>query len=115
MTDFERLVIERFDKLDTDISGMKEDISELKTDMVSVKEEISDMKEDISGMKEDISSLKKTAIKTETELIPKTQMMLDNYMSIAEKVNVSNDLNEEVKMLRFDVDLIKQVLQVNNS
>ena len=101
MTDFERLVIERFDKLDTDISGMKEDIS--------------GMKDEISGMKEDISSLKKTAIKTETELIPKTQMMLDNYMSIAEKVNVSNDLNEEVKMLRFDVDLIKQVLQVNNS
>ena len=31
--------------------------------------------------------------------------------SIAEKVNISEDLKEEVRTLRFEVDLIKQVIQ----
>lgn len=97
MTEFEKLILEKLDNMQDDISTMRGGISTLQ--------------DDVSTMQSDIVALKKTAIKTETELIPKTQLMLDNYMSIAEKVNISDDLKEEVKTLRYEVDLIKQILQ----
>ena len=106
MTEFEKIVLEKLDNLSGEISGMKDEMS-------TMKGEMSTMKGEISGMKDDITALKRTAIRTETELIPKTQLMLDSYMSLAEKVNISNDLNEEVKTLRYEVDIIKKVLQLS--
>ena len=100
MTDFEKLVLEKLCTIETDISGMKTEIN-------GVKDEISGMKTKMDIMERDISTLKKTALRVETDLVPKTQLMLDNYMSIATKVKISDDLYEEVKTLRFEVDALK--------
>ena len=89
MTEFERLVIEKLGNLESKMDAMESEMQ---------------------GMKNDISALKKTAIKVETELIPKTQLMIDSYMGIANKVNISNDIYEEVKVLRYEVDLLKKAV-----
>ena len=96
MTEFEKIMLEKLDNIESDISGVKEDIS--------------GMKAEISTMKTDISALKKTAIKVETDLIPKTKLMLDSYMSIAERVNGYEDLHNEVAVLRYEVDLLKEAV-----
>ena len=100
MTEFEKIMLEKLDNIENDISGMKVEMSDM-------KEDISGIKAEMSSMKNDISALKKTAIKVETDLIPKTKLMLDSYMSIAEKVNSYDDLHEEVAVLRYEVDVLK--------
>ena len=87
MTEFEKIVIEKLGNMETKIDNM-----ETRMDR----------------MENDISALKKTAIKVETELVPKTQLMLDSYMSIVDKVKISDDIQEEVKILRYEVDVLKQ-------
>ncbi len=115
-SEFERIVLEKLAKLD--VLEEKFNTMENRLDTIDGKFDAIDGKFDaidkkFDTMEADLKSVKKTCLKVETELIPKTQLMLDNYMSIAEKVNISSDLQEEVKMLRYEVDLIKQRLSVS--
>ena len=100
-SEFERIVLEKLAKLDV-----------LEEKFNTMENRFDTMEKRLDTMETDLKSVKKTCLKVETELIPKTQLMLDNYMNIAEKVNISSDLQEEVKTLRYEVDLIKQVLNV---
>ena len=106
MTEFEKIVLEKLDNLSSEISGMKGEIS-------GIKGEISGIKGEMSIMKDDIIALKRTAIMTETELVPKVNLLLDCYTSLAEKVTISNETAEEVKTLRYEVDVMKKVLQIS--
>ena len=106
MTEFEKIVLEKLDNLSSEISGMKGEMS-------TMKGEISGMKSEMSIMKDDIIALKRTAIMTETELVPKVNLLLDCYTSLAEKVTISNETAEEVKTLRYEVDVMKKVLQIS--
>lgn len=99
MTEFEKIVLEKLDNLSSEISGIKGEISGIKGEM--------------STMKDDIIALKRTAIMTETELVPKVNLLLDCYTSLAEKVTISNETAEEVKTLRYEVDVMKKVLQIS--
>ena len=120
MTEFEKIVLEKLDNLSSEISGMKGEISGMKGEMSGMKGEISGMKGEMSTMKgemsimkDDIIALKRTAIMTETELVPKVNLLLDCYTSLAEKVTISNETAEEVKTLRYEVDVMKKVLQIS--
>ena len=93
MTEFEKLVIQKLDTmqgdisdLKTDVSDMKEDISTLKSEMSDVKEDISTLKSEMSDMQNDITALKRTSIKVEMELIPKTQLMLDKFRVLPKRL-----------------------------
>lgn len=108
-SEFERIVLEKLSKLDV----LEEKMSTMENRFDTMENRFDTMENRFGTMETDLKSVKKTCLKVETELIPKTQLMLDNYMSIAEKVNISSDLQEEVKMLRYEVDLIKQMLSVN--
>ena len=99
MTEFEKIVLEKLDNLSSEISGIKGEISGIKGEMPT--------------MKDDIIALKRTAIMTETELVPKVNLLLDCYTSLAEKVTISNETAEEVKTLRYEVDVMKKVLQIS--
>ncbi|MBQ6894912.1 MAG: hypothetical protein IJN40_05420 [Clostridia bacterium] len=123
-TEFERIVLEKLSKLDVleekfDTLENRFDTMENRFDTMenrfdNMENRFDNMEKRLDTMETDLKSVKKTALKVETELIPKTQLMLDNYMNIAEKVNISSDLQEEVKTLRYEVDIIKQILSVNN-
>ena len=113
MTEFEQAILSELKGIKTEIADIKSEMTDMKSEMTDMKSEMADMKDRMTVIEGDISALKITALKVETELVPKTQLMLDSYMSLAEKVNISNDLQEEVKTLRIEVDLIKQAI-LNN-
>lgn len=79
--------------------------------IINIENDVSGLKSDVSGLKDDVSILKLTSLKVEHELIPNVQHLLDNYVDIAKKVDVSNDLQEQYRELRFEVDLIKKRLE----
>ncbi len=120
MTEFEKIVLEKLDNLSNEMKEMKGEMSTMKGEMSTVKDEMSTMKDEMSimkgemsTMKEDIIALKRTAVMTETELVPKVNLLLDCYTSLAEKVTISGEISEEVKTLRYEVDVIKKVLQIS--
>ncbi|MBT9139648.1 MAG: hypothetical protein DDT30_00220 [Dehalococcoidia bacterium] len=45
-TDFEKLVLEKLDSLQTDVSGLKEDVGILKQDVSGLKEDVGILKQD---------------------------------------------------------------------
>ncbi|MBC3783762.1 cell division protein ZapB [Spirosoma utsteinense] len=48
----------RLDRLETDVSGLKQDVSDLKQDVSTLKQDVSDLKQDMSTLKQDVSDLK---------------------------------------------------------
>ena len=48
----------RFNKLETDVAGLKIDVAELKTDVANLKADVSELKSDMKEVKSDISELK---------------------------------------------------------
>lgn len=103
---FEKLILEKLDSMQSDISSMNARMDNMEEKV----NKIDGIEKRLDNMEEDIKAVKKTALKVETELTPKVQTMLDLYAGLAEKVTISNDLHEEVKILRYEVDIIKQVL-----
>lgn len=79
--------------------------------MQGIRDDVQGLKEDVQNLKKDVEILKITAMKVEHELIPNVQALLENHADIAKKVDTSNDLQQEVKLLRFEMNLVKKQLE----
>lgn len=73
----------RFEKLESDVAGMKDDIKELRTD--------------VTGIKLDI----------ENEIKPNIQLLAENYVPAAKRYEAESD---KIENLESDVDILKKVV-----
>ena len=74
-------VINKLDRLESDVSGLKSDVSGLKSDVSGLKSDVSELKSDVSGLKSNVSELKSDV----------------------------SELKSDVSELKFDVSEIKSV------
>jgi archaellum component FlaC len=49
---------ERLDRVEHDVSGLKQDVAELKHDVSGLKQDVAELKHDVSGLKQDVAELK---------------------------------------------------------
>lgn len=50
----------RLDKLETDVSVLKQDVSELKQEVAILKQDVSELKQDVAVLKQDVGTIKQT-------------------------------------------------------
>ena len=66
--DFQRAVLSRFDRLDTELTGIKQEMSGMKKEITGMKTEMSGMKKDIFGLKTEVAGVKTKVTEIDVKL-----------------------------------------------
>lgn len=101
--EFQRIVLNKFDSLETEISGMKMEISSMKADMSDMKAEMSDMKSNISNLTVQVSRLDEKMDKMDHTLT----IVYDQTAVLTE---FKHEMNEKLDKVLEDNQSISQII-----
>ncbi len=96
-TEFEKLVIEKLERLDSGIKELKEDVTILKTEVAELKEDVTILKTEVAGLKKNVDKLNKQVKElTDDTLILKDEVfntVKPTLKSIEQKLDIMVDIN----------------------
>lgn len=118
--DFQKLVLEQFEKINSSLSSLKDDVSVLKTDVASLKDDVAVLKTDVAGLKDDmlevkadISSLRDDVSVLQTDM---TSVKTDVSTLKTDISTVKYDIaGLKVEMSDVKADMATKVQQEENS
>ncbi|MEJ5365617.1 MAG: hypothetical protein WHS86_10970 [Desulfosoma sp.] len=101
-------LVDRVDRIEGDVHGLKEDVAVLKEDVTVLKEDVTVLKEDVAVLKEDVAVLKEdvAVLKEDVAVLKEDVAVLKEDVAVL-KQDVAI-LKQEVAVLKQDVDVLKQ-------
>lgn len=102
-------VNDRLDRIELDVSGLKQDVSDLKQDVSGLKEGQASLKQDVSGLKEGQVSLKqditKININLENNIGKKIEALFDAHAIDSEKIDQIAKTVDDVQSSIVAIDI----------
>lgn len=96
MTEFEQMILQKFDSLEKDVEGIKTtldtDVKNIRTDVNNIKTEVNNIKTDVNNIKTEVKSIKLTL---ENDISPSIKLLSELQLENSKRlINLERDVQE---------------------
>lgn len=100
-------IYERMDRMEAELTSLREEVSSVKEEVASVKEEVTSVKEEVSSVK---ALTTKTQITLENDIKPKINLLFEGQITLQNRFSQLDRMEEMLRELRYDVQDLQHIV-----
>lgn len=105
-------IYERMDRMEAELTSLREEVSSVKEEVASVKEEVTSVKEEVSSVK---ALTTKTQITLENDIKPKINLLFEGQITLQNRFSQLDRMEEMLRELRYDVQDLQHIVSWHSS